>query len=289
MRKKLMVVGVATLLAGMVAFALFNYLSTIETQIRGDVELVQVYRAAGDIAEGTAGEDAISSGLIAVSSEEAQFVPAAAVTDEQAVRDLLVGAVAAGPIAQGQVITSAQWVPAEDVQRTLSEIIPPGHQAMTVEVDRVHGVAGMVNPGDHVNLLVTIDVPDPATTSPLYQPSGSDTTTQEQPTITVSHFVLQNIPVLAIEQNLSVDKGAAGSVEAPSATDEAQAPTKIPVSTLVTLDVTGDQAEQIAFSFEQGSVWMTLVPDGFVPETTDGVIAETLFDNLDNLGALQAR
>jgi hypothetical protein len=44
-----------------------------------------------------------------------------------------------------------------------------------------------------------------------------------------------------------------------------------------TLEVTPEQAERIAFSFENGSVWMTLVPSDFVEVETQGVTIESLF------------
>ena len=49
------------------------------------------------------------------------------------------------------------------------------------------------------------------------------------------------------------------------------------VQTDFTLEVTPEQAERIAFSFENGSVWMTLVPADFIEVDTDGVTIETLF------------
>ena len=47
--------------------------------------------------------------------------------------------------------------------------------------------------------------------------------------------------------------------------------------TIFTLEVTPEQAERIAFAFENGSIWMTLVPADFIEVETDGVTIETLF------------
>jgi hypothetical protein len=49
------------------------------------------------------------------------------------------------------------------------------------------------------------------------------------------------------------------------------------VETVFTLEVTPEQAERIAFSFEGASVWMTLVPADFVEVDTEGITLDNLF------------
>ncbi len=48
-------------------------------------------------------------------------------------------------------------------------------------------------------------------------------------------------------------------------------------STVFTLEVTPDQAERIVFAFQNGSIWLTLVPPDFVEVETDGVVLDNLF------------
>ena len=55
-------------------------------------------------------------------------------------------------------------------------------------------------------------------------------------------------------------------------TAEAEVP-----QTIFTLEVTPEQAERIAFAFENGSIWLTLVPADFIEVETEGVTIETLF------------
>jgi Flp pilus assembly protein CpaB len=47
--------------------------------------------------------------------------------------------------------------------------------------------------------------------------------------------------------------------------------------TLFTLEVTPEQAERIAYAFENGSMWLTLVPGDFVEVETVGVTILNLF------------
>jgi hypothetical protein len=47
--------------------------------------------------------------------------------------------------------------------------------------------------------------------------------------------------------------------------------------TIFTLEVTPEQAERIAYAFDNGSIWLTLVPGDFVEVETSGVIIDNLF------------
>ena len=59
---------------------------------------------------------------------------------------------------------------------------------------------------------------------------------------------------------------------------EEDAPAEDPAnSTVFTLEVTPDQAERIVYAFENGSIWLTLVPTDFVEVETDGVVIDNLF------------
>jgi hypothetical protein len=55
--------------------------------------------------------------------------------------------------------------------------------------------------------------------------------------------------------------------------------------TTFTLEVTAEQAERIAYAFENGSMWLTLVPGDFVEVETTGVTILNLFggDLLDDI------
>jgi hypothetical protein len=48
-------------------------------------------------------------------------------------------------------------------------------------------------------------------------------------------------------------------------------------ATIFTLEVTPEQAERIVYAFENGSMWLTLVPPDFVEVETNGVVVDNLF------------
>lgn len=63
---------------------------------------------------------------------------------------------------------------------------PAGKRAVTVRVDSLSAVGGMVNPGDFIDIFANLDMPNPETGK----------------TTTVSSMVFQNIQILAVGTNL---------------------------------------------------------------------------------------
>jgi Flp pilus assembly protein CpaB len=59
---------------------------------------------------------------------------------------------------------------------------------------------------------------------------------------------------------------------------EGQAAPQVP-QTVFTIEVTPEQAERLVFTFENGSTWLTLVPEDFVEVDTKGITIDTLFES----------
>ena len=86
--------------------------------------------------------------------------------------------------AEGQV---AAAVP----KSTLSLMTPAGKRAYTVRIDPLSAVGGMINPGDFVDILAHMKMPDPVSAK------------VEQ----VTSIVFQNVKVLAVGTNLQATGG----------------------------------------------------------------------------------
>ncbi len=97
----------------------------------------------------------------------------------------VVGTVAVAPIPKGEAITAAVVRPEEDLNM-LSYRIPPGMRAVTLPVDDVSGVSGMLHPGDYVDILATFDLRNEAD---------------------VTRTVLQNVLVLALGTTMATEAG----------------------------------------------------------------------------------
>jgi pilus assembly protein CpaB len=140
----------------------------------------------------------------------------------------LVGTVARLPISAGQPMTNARIVrPGE--QGFLAAALKPGMRAITVAVSETSGVAGLVFPGDRVDLLLTHEVKN----------AGGGETRH------ASETVLENIRILAIDQSLSHQTDQKNG--APQA-----------VGRSATIEVTPKQAEMVAVAGTLGALSLSL-------------------------------
>lgn len=282
---------VALVLAGVAAFAVFQFLNGIRNEVEDDRLKVPVYRAAELIPEGSQGSQILQSGLILTSEENKEDVPEGAVGSEDQLNAVLSGRLAVGPIAEHEIIVDSQWAQLTVDLKPMSELIPSGKQAITISTDAVRGVNGFIRPGDMINLIVTLDIEfnQIPSDSPIFgiptettTPEGGAPTEEQSETITYTRFVLQGLPVLAVATDVRQEEGEVAPVVTPQVDAEGNpittgtAPADAP-QTIFTLEVTPEQAERIAFAFENGSIWLTLVPADFVEVETQGVTIETLF------------
>jgi pilus assembly protein CpaB len=127
-------------------------------------------------------------------------------------------------IAGGEPITDARLIKKGD-RGFLSAIMKPGTRAVTVQLQQTAGLGGLVLPGDHVDVVLTANVP-----------SG----VQNEPEHKAAETVLEDIRVLAIDQKMSDMSNE--TVMARSAT----------------LEVTPKQAEILALVNEMGKISLTL-------------------------------
>ena len=288
MGRRALVLLVALLLAGVAAFAVFQFLNGIRNDVEANRTKTPVFRATQFIAEGTDGSLALQSSWFAAGEENVEDLPDGAITTEQELQAIVSGRLAVGPIERNQIISQSQWAQLTVNLKPLSELIPSGKQAMTITTDSVRGVNGFVRPGDLINLIITLDIEfnQIPVDSPIFGVPADTTGTEGAPasdevseSVTYTRYVLQGLPVLAVAQDVRSEEGEGTPIVVPEV-DPAGAPVaeeEQVAETIFTLEVTPEQAERIAFSFENGSVWMTLVPADFIEVDTDGVTIESLF------------
>lgn len=288
MGRRALVLVVALLLAGVAAFAVFQFLNGIQNEVEANREKTPVFRATQFIPEGTEGSLALQSNWIVAGEENVEDLPDGVIGSQEELQAFVSGRLAVGPIERNQIITQSQWAQLTVELKPLSELIPSGKQAITISTDAVRGVNGFVRPGDLINLIVTLEIEfnQIPVDSPIFgipaEPAPTDGTTAEQQTesVTYTRYVLQGLPVLAVAQDVRSEEGEGTPIVTPTVdeTGQAVAPAEEQVpETVFTLEVTPEQAERIAFTFENGSVWMTLVPADFVEVDTQGVTIESLF------------
>ena len=290
MGRRTLVLIVALLLAGIAAFAVWQFLSNVEEEKEAELELRLVYRATGGtIAEGTEGSLVLSQERTLESEEETRFHPANAIVSLEELTATLTGRVAAGPISDNSILTTDQWTELTVDIKPLAERIPEGKQAITIGVDNIQGVNGFVEAGDRINIIVTLTAPIEELAEEII---ASETLTEEELQALedeleegiISRFVLQGLPVLAVGNEIRADEDADQTVTVTTLAVEGEEAAQQVQTGVLTLEVTPEEAERIVFTFSTGTVWLTLVPEDFVPVPTDGITRENLFDAAEELG-----
>ena len=289
MGRRTLVLIVALLLAGIAAFAVWQFLSNVEEEKEAELLLRAVYRVSGGtITEGTEGSLVLSQDRAVESEEETRFLPDNAIGSLEELTATLTGRVAAGPISNNSILTTDQWVELTVDIKPLAERIPEGKQAITIGVDNIQGVNGFIEAGDRINIIVTLTAPIEQIAEEII---ASETLTEEELRALeaeleqgiISRFVMQGLPVLAVGNEIRVDEDAEQTVTVTTVPVEGQEVQQVQTGVLM-LEVTPEDAERIVYTFSTGTVWLTLVPEDFVPVPTDGITRENIFDAAEELG-----
>ncbi len=135
----------------------------------------------------------------------------------------------------------------------LNALVSPGKRAMSVGVDAETGVAGFIQPGNYVDVIVTIRPDD-----------------TEEDRKWVSKAFLQGVRVLAVGRRLeSGEDGSTGK----SVTKRSSARDK----PTVTLELTLDESQELALSSSRGDIHLVLRNDiDITQQDTQGVATSSL-------------
>jgi pilus assembly protein CpaB len=140
----------------------------------------------------------------------------------------LVGAVVRRPLAIGEPIVEGNLVKPGD-RGFLAAVLDPGMRAVSVPVDEASSNAGLIFPGDRVDLILT------QTIEPIGESAGSRR---------VSETVLQDVRIIAMGRELTSEGGAEGEGGKPART--------------ATLEATPAAAEKVALVTELGKLSLSL-------------------------------
>ncbi len=289
MGRRALVLLVALLLAGVAAFAVYSFTRNYKTTIDKEQTMVTVFRATQSVPEGQDGDIFLQTPMWEKSREPQKYVPEGAITSEEQLNGVISGKIAVGPISNNEILVDNQWVSQTVDITPLADQIPSGKQALTISTDQIRGVNGFIKPGDRINAILTIDIQfdllpanAPGFGIPSQDTGGStgttgDQTQQQSKTVTLTRYVLQGIPVLAVDRDVAPQEGDRQNVTAPTTAEGTDQNQQQAPATVFTLEVDPDQAERFVYAFENGSVWLTLVPPDFVEVDTTGITIDNLF------------
>jgi pilus assembly protein CpaB len=206
----LMIGGLALALGLLVSYSVYNRLRTLSGS--GNESMVDAVVASGDIPVGTK----LSERDITLAKFPQSSLPPSVYTKKTQV----LGRGVILPLSKGEFILASKLA-AENAGAGLPALIPPGMRAVSVRVNDVVSVAGFVQPGTRVDVLLT----------------GNAGTGNERQTTTV----LENVPVIAVGKSL--ERNSAGDAQ---------------VAPVITLLVSPDDGQRLALAGQEGRIQLAL-------------------------------
>jgi len=320
MGRRTLVLVIAVALAAISGFAIWQYLTNVEDDIRADIAEVGVYRALDFIASGTAGEEAQAFIETSTALRESVVFDGSTILCTGAVGSNadgnpnevgcpnnpndrnagLDGKVASGPIAEGQLIATTSFADVRDLQQRLKDAIAPGKVAISLSVDVVNGSGGFIRPGDNVNILASAslsplqfleiisndelrDLLIEAGVAPETPVTGDGTTVPDSTEPTGPTNLAGAIPsAIDVTQTIlqNVQVLAVGADTRPAPLESGLTP----VAGVVVFEVTPQEAELIEYARNYTEVALSLLPAGdYVPYDAQPVVVDDLFSLLDRL------
>lgn len=207
---------------------------------------VSVLVSTKDIDKG----EEIKADSVEVKKMSKEYVQPGAVSNLPRIRDM----VTVVPITSGEQITLNKLTyPTRG--GALSEVTPAGKRAVTIAVDTLGGIAGMVRPGDRIDIFAAIAVPGPE----MAGKKGAQLAVVP---------VFQNVQVLAVGQSLgkksssqsssAASKTRSGARSSSTASSSTGYSPRRDTFTLITIALTPQESNLIAFVQEQGKLRLTL-------------------------------
>ncbi len=260
--RRTLILLVAVGLGLLAAFFLFTYVNGIEDDVRSDIQAVRVLKAVEPIPQGTRGDEAVEQSLVATGEIAREFQPDGAITST----DAIAGRVAVFDIPQNLPITQDMFV--SESETTVSfrrRLENDDWVTATISVDQVSGVAGLVQPGDEVNLMVAVEVENAEEALETAAP------TDPEAIFWVAdkryEMLYHTVPVLAVGQTAALLPGEQRAEDAEQ-TDAG----------LITFAVPVEAARLIATAQADASLYLSLTPLNYEPAPLDQLplIIETL-------------
>lgn len=158
----------------------------------------------------------------------ASDLPSDAVPTSEDARRSLSGAMVRRALGTGEVIRTSDVIRPNE-HGFLAAVLAPGMRAVTVAVDAVAGSAGLIEPGDRVDLILTQTMA--GQNEPIGRRVAAETVLSDARVIAINHQIVQ------------------GADAAPAANGQART---------VTLEVTQDQAERVSVATSLGKLSLSV-------------------------------
>jgi Flp pilus assembly protein CpaB len=259
--RRTLILIAAIVIGALASFLVYGYVNGVQDKAYDDAARLNVYVVKQTIKKGTYGEEATAAKLIVKDQIPKKFYPPNAIQDPADIG----GKVAVNDLAVNQVVTTDMFADPATVSSSFSDrlekINDEDQVAITVSVDQIHGVAGLLQPGDYVNVMLT-------DAAGRVGDSGSggegDNGGSANPLAFNARYLFQKVQILAIDKTPVAQAGEVSATQEDnkdsSATDQT-----ITNSGLLTLIMPAKAAQYIA-SADPAQIYLTLVSRDYKPK-----------------------
>lgn len=192
-------------------YLIFDYLTGVERAMN-NIEYGEVVVAARDLPA----KILLTGEMLEIKKVPREYIHAQAITTKEEI----VGSINITPFVIGEQVLKSKIAKKEDAKNGLSYIVPMGKRAVTVAVDEVSGVAGLIRPGDRIDVAAAVNIPEGQRELPF------------------ALVVLQNIQVLAVGRNME--------------------PKETQGNATVTLAVTVEESRPLILASQKGNIRLML-------------------------------
>jgi Flp pilus assembly protein CpaB len=260
-QRRTLILIAAIAIGALASFLVWNYVGGIQDQAYDDAEQVKVFVVKQTVAQGTPGNVAAAS--IVEENIPRKFKPANAIES----LDDIAGQVARTDLVSNSVVVGDMFVAATDPEAVssfsdqLTKIQNKDMTTYTIQIDPVRGAAGVIAPGDYVNILVKGANEATGGGAGADDADGGEgapaTVTQEQ-----ARYLYQKVQVLWVGTT---------SVEQANTAAEGTEATPAPVGSGLITFILPVEATQVMASIPPESLYLSLVSKDYEPTPTASI------------------
>jgi Flp pilus assembly protein CpaB len=250
----------AVVLAALAGVLVWKYTDDAKEEAKEPYTFTKVLVAKTRVPVNTSFERALEAGMIAREDRVQDSIPASHIAgkpEDGALVGKLGALVASHDITEGQTIVAEDFVKSGSVSSSLGGQLESDQgkdkdkqlMALSVQLDEPRAVAGFLVPGDTVNVVISGEI------GSLENPGGTKVKT--------TAFLLPGIKVLAVGQTTAKPAASTSSSSSTDGTTPTTTRAEDRNRSLITLEVTARQAEQIIHAQEVGKITLALNPSSF--------------------------
>lgn len=230
MRRNTVIIIASIIIGAIAAVMSVGYLRGAQSDITAENEPVEIFVAQSDIPAGTTAEDLISKKMIEIEKVPRRFVAVGAISSVRMIENQVLDA----DVTQGEQLTAARFSYPSDAGLAVN--IPEDQLAISIDVDAVSGVSGLLKPGDNVVVFANFNESGSARTLTL---------------IPKARVLAVGAITTGLEQEQSAEAKPSGGLLSGGASGQYET---------VTLSLSPKDAAKAVFARKNGTIQLALIP-----------------------------